>query len=79
MFEDNIPSALCKYCKQGPILAHSNNGTTNIKRHSESCFARATNEINKQKWGEKHKGNLKHFDLAMYKQLVARAIIRHGY
>ncbi|XP_057545811.1 uncharacterized protein LOC130824811 [Amaranthus tricolor] len=79
MFEDNIPRALCKYCKQGPILAHSTNGTTNFKRHSESCFARATFEINKQKKGKKDKGDLKHFDPSMYKQLVARAIIRHGY
>lgn len=79
MFEDNIPRALCKYCKQGPILAHSTNGTTNFKRHSESCFARATFEINKQKKGKKDKGDLKHFEPFMYKQLVARAIIRHGY
>jgi len=44
-FSDGKDRAYCKYCNGGPIDADSSNGTSNFRRHSESCSARSSTNV----------------------------------
>ncbi|KAK9734436.1 hypothetical protein RND81_04G139500 [Saponaria officinalis] len=77
-YEDGKPRAICKYCKGGPLYANSGLGTSNFKRHTESCHARTSGHT-----GEMVPGKdgllIKKIDQFHYKEKVALTIIRHGY
>ncbi|XP_057526570.1 zinc finger BED domain-containing protein DAYSLEEPER-like [Amaranthus tricolor] len=77
-FADKRPRAYCKYCNKGPIFADSMYGTTNFRRHTESCQARDNCDIRQMLLDKKAKPVLKYNPIE-YKQKVALAIIRHGY
>ncbi|KAK9677476.1 hypothetical protein RND81_11G145400 [Saponaria officinalis] len=77
-YEDGKPRAICKYCKGGPLYANLGLGTSNFKRHTESCHARTSGHT-----GEMVPGKdgllIKKIDQFHYKEKVALTIIRHGY
>ncbi|KAK9755535.1 hypothetical protein RND81_01G032400 [Saponaria officinalis] len=75
---DGISRAFCKYCKEGPILAISGMGTSNFKRHTDTCHNRPTGDTGQMVPGKK--GMLvKEINQLIYKEKVALTIIRHGY
>ncbi|CAL1378712.1 unnamed protein product [Linum trigynum] len=69
-FEDNIPRAQCKNC---PKLYMVNKGISNLSRHSHKCVGYAT-EV-----PVSIVGNSKPIDQTKFKELMAMAIIKHGY
>jgi len=76
--DDGIPRAYCKYCNRGPTIADSSNGVSNSRRHSETCSARSSGDVGPLMMTKDEKLARK-FDRFEYKELVAKAIIRHGY
>ncbi|KAK9706692.1 hypothetical protein RND81_07G145300 [Saponaria officinalis] len=74
-YGDGKPRAICKYCKGGPLYANSGLGTSNFKRHTESCHARTSGHTGE--WS--YQFFLKKIDQFYYKEKVALTIIRHGY
>jgi len=77
-FSDGKDRAYCKYCNGGPIDADSSNGTSNFRRHTESCSARSSTDVGQVMMAKD--GQLaRKFSRFEYKELVAQAIIRHGY
>nr|AAP59878.1 Ac-like transposase THELMA13 [Silene latifolia] len=76
LFPDGIARAICKYCDGGPTLAYSGNGTSNFKRHTETCPKRPL-------LGVAHLTSdgsfIKKMDPLVYKERVALAVIRHAF
>ncbi|KAJ8427769.1 hypothetical protein Cgig2_010618 [Carnegiea gigantea] len=46
-FFDGKDRAYCKYCNGGLVHADSSNGTSNFRRHTESCRARSSTDHNR--------------------------------
>jgi len=44
-FDDGIPHAYCKYYNRGPLIADSNNGTSNFIRQSKTFSARSSGDV----------------------------------
>jgi len=77
-FDDGIPRAYCKYCNGRPLIADSNNGTSNFRRHSKTYSARLSGDVGQLMMTKDGKLARK-IDRSEYKEFVALAIIRHGY
>ena len=77
-FSDGKDRAYCKYCNGEPIDADSNNGTSNFRHHTESRSAHSSTDVGQLMMAKD--GQLaRKFSRFEYKELVAQAIIRHGY
>ncbi|KAK9689759.1 hypothetical protein RND81_09G078800 [Saponaria officinalis] len=68
---DGKERAICCHCKDAKFIANSHYGTKNLINHLTKCTAY------KVFLATKGKGQI--FDQNVYRDLVARAIIRHGY
>ncbi|KAH9622796.1 hypothetical protein KSS87_021221 [Heliosperma pusillum] len=68
---DGKQRALCSHCKIANFIANSHYGTKNLNYHLTKCVA--------YKVFLETKGKGQIFDQNVYRELVARAIIRHGY
>lgn len=77
-FPDGKDCAYCKYCNGGPIDADSSNGTSNFRRHTDSCSARSSTYVGQMMMAKDEKLARK-INRSTYKELVAQVIIRHGY
>ena len=77
-FSDGKDRAYCKYCNGGPVDADSSNGTSNFRRHTESCSARCSTHVGQMMMAKDGKLARK-FNRFEYKELIAQAIIRHGH
>ncbi|KAJ8435850.1 hypothetical protein Cgig2_029605 [Carnegiea gigantea] len=75
---DGKDHAYCKYYNGGPVDADSSNGTSNFRRHTESCSARSSTNVGQMMIAKDGKLARK-FSQFEYKELVAQAIIGHGY
>ncbi|KAK9714090.1 hypothetical protein RND81_06G071400 [Saponaria officinalis] len=72
---DNKLRALCKHCKKAKLIADSKYGTTNVKNHLEKCQAY---QDYKRKLSPTQRSKA-FFDQKIYRDLVAKAIIKHWY
>ncbi|KAJ8441774.1 hypothetical protein Cgig2_009020 [Carnegiea gigantea] len=77
-FSNGKDRAYCKYYNGGPVDADSSNGTSNFRRHTESCSARSSTDVGQMMMTKDGKLARK-INRLEYKELVAQAIIRHGY
>ncbi|KAK9705574.1 hypothetical protein RND81_07G067300 [Saponaria officinalis] len=68
--KDGKLRANCKHCKNTNLIAESRYGTTNVKNHLEKCKAYQRTLSPKGK---------SVFNQNTYRELVAKAIIKHGY
>ncbi|KAK9683288.1 hypothetical protein RND81_10G129200 [Saponaria officinalis] len=68
--KDGKLRANCKHCKNTNIIADSRYGTTNVKNHLEKCRAYQSTLSPRGK---------SVFNQKTYRELVAKAIIKHGY
>ncbi|KAJ8444882.1 hypothetical protein Cgig2_015228 [Carnegiea gigantea] len=76
-FPDAKDRAYCKYCNGGPIDADSSNGTSNFRRHTETCSARVSGDVGQMILAKDGK-LVRKFNRYEYKELLALAIIKHG-
>jgi len=77
-FSDDKVRTYCKYCNEGPVDADSSDGTSNFRRHIESCSACSSTNVGQLMMAKD--GQLaRKFSRFEYKELVAQAIIRHSY
>ncbi|KAL6509187.1 hypothetical protein OROGR_022497 [Orobanche gracilis] len=66
------PRALCTHCMVTSFITDSHNGTKNMIEHLKKCSSYLV-------FKSKSSGEQPHFDQMVYRDLVARAIVRHGY
>ncbi|KAL6517377.1 hypothetical protein OROMI_033078 [Orobanche minor] len=66
------PRAFCSHCKVKSYIADSHYGTKNLLEHLKKCSAY-------KEFQSKCSEEKKPFNQMVYRDLVARAIIRHGY
>jgi len=71
-FSDGKKRAKCSHCKKATFVAITQYGTSNMKKHLEKCKAY---QVAKSSEGEGEK----RFEQKVYRDLLARVIIRHGY
>ncbi|KAJ8432109.1 hypothetical protein Cgig2_010233 [Carnegiea gigantea] len=72
-FSDGKKRAQCSHCKKATFIAVARYGTSNMKKHLEKCKAYQATKASEEGEGEKR------FEQKVYHDLLARAIIRHGY
>ena len=72
-FTDGKKRAQCSHCKKATFIAIAQYGTSNMKKHLEKCKAYQATKASEERGGEKR------FEEKIYRDLLARAIIRHGY
>ncbi|KAK9698146.1 hypothetical protein RND81_08G085000 [Saponaria officinalis] len=73
--DDGKLRALCKHCKKVKLVAVSKYGTSNVKNHLEKCQAYQDYQ---RKLSPTQRGKA-FFDQKTYRDLVAKAIIKHEY
>ena len=71
-FTDGKKRAKCSHCKTSTFIASSNYGTSNMRKHLEKCKAYQATKNASQ-------GGQKRFEQKVYRDLLAKAIIKHGY
>jgi len=72
-FSDGKKLAQCSHCKKATFIAVARYGTSNMKKHLEKCKAYQATKASEEGGGEKR------FEQKVYRDLLARVIIRHGY
>jgi len=73
-FDDGKKRATCKHCESKTYLADSRYGTSNMKKHLDKCPAYQATKATQVASGEATR-----FDPKIYGELVAKAIVMHGY
>uniref|UniRef100_A0A803N5F9 BED-type domain-containing protein n=1 Tax=Chenopodium quinoa TaxID=63459 RepID=A0A803N5F9_CHEQI len=71
---DGKQRSICKHCQKSSFISNAHYGTQNMQRHLRKCSAYAKHL--KNQGGNKGKVT---FDQKVYRDLVAKAIIKHGY
>ena len=72
-FSDGKKRAKCSYCKKATFIAIAQYETSNMKKHLEKCKAYKIAKSIEEGAGEKR------FKQKVYRDLLPRSIIRHGY
>ncbi|KAL4351826.1 hypothetical protein GQ457_06G005140 [Hibiscus cannabinus] len=75
--KDGKERALCKYCKTSSFISNSSYGTSNMQKHLEKCKHYSAYKKSSGVDGEEVEDNV--YDQKVYRELVATAIIKHGY
>ncbi|KAL4339243.1 hypothetical protein GQ457_08G023040 [Hibiscus cannabinus] len=75
--KDGKERALCKYCKNASFISSSHYGTSTMQKHIEKCKHYIAYKDSLRADGEKLEDHV--YDQKVYRELISKAIIKHGY
>lgn len=77
--DDGNNRARCILCKASYAIGTNTHGTTNLKRHIQSCPKKINQDVNQLHFGYEAKLRGKKFNQETYREKMAIAIMKHNY